>query len=221
MKNLLLTVYERLFDDYGPQKWWPADSRFEVMVGAILTQNTSWTNVEKSVSRLKAAGVMSPVGIRITPQAKLAQLVYSSGYYNMKARKLKAFTNWLGEKFDDDIEAMTRQEVSVLRPELLNVYGIGEETADDILLYALGIPIFVIDTYTKRLTTRLGLAPSGGKYCDYQDEFMNSLPRDTRLFNEYHALIVTHSNNICTKREPQCGGCSLLEVCPTGQSRHM
>ena len=151
MKNLLLTVYERLFDDYGPQKWWPADSRFEVMVGAILTQNTSWTNGEKPVLSLKAAGVMSPVGIRLTQQAELAQLVYSSGYYNMKARKLKAFTKWLGEKFADDIEAMTRQEVSVLRPELLNVYGIGEETADDILLYALDIPIFVIDTFTKIL----------------------------------------------------------------------
>ena len=220
MKNVLLTVYEQLFDDLGPQKWWPAESRFEVMVGAILTQNTSWSNVEKSVSKLKAAGVMSPVGIRITPLAQLAQLVYSSGYYNMKARKLKAFTNWLGEKFNDDIEAMARQEVSVLRRELLNVYGIGEETADDILLYALDMPIFVIDTYTKRLATRLGLAQSDGKYSDYQAQFMNSLPQDVRLFNEYHALIVTHSHNICTKREPQCGRCPLLEVCPTGQSRN-
>ncbi len=218
MNDILIDIYERLLDRYGPQHWWPAESRFEVIVGAILVQNTAWSNVEKAIRNLSDAGVLSPNGFREIEEGVLAQLVYSSGYYKTKARKLKAFVKWLGERFDDDIDAMMGENPAALRLELLNVHGIGEETADDMLLYALDMSVFVIDAYTRRLLFRLGLAPEKGPYSMYQDIFMKHLLADVPLFNEYHALIVTHSANVC-KREPVCQGCCLLEVCPTGRER--
>jgi endonuclease-3 related protein len=218
MRAILTDIYKKLYKKYGPRHWWPAESRFEVMVGAILVQNTAWTNVEKAIHKLSDAGVLSPQGLREIEQDALAQLIYSSGYYNTKARKLKALVDWLGKRFDDDIEAMMNEDLTVLRQELLGVHGIGDETADDILLYALDMPIFVIDTYTKRLLFRLSIAPETGPYSLYQQTFEQHLPPDVLLFNEYHALIVTHGANVC-KKEPVCEGCCLLEVCPTGQDR--
>jgi endonuclease-3 related protein len=214
----LIDLYERLYEKYGPQHWWPAESRFEVMLGAILVQNTAWSNVEKAVRNLNEAGVLSPQGVRDIEEEALAQLIYSSGYYKTKARKLKAFVEWLSERFGDDIDEMMNEDVWSMRQELLGVYGIGEETADDILLYALDMPIFVIDTYTQRLLFRLGLAPETGPYSLYQKLFMEHLPADVPLYNEYHALIVTHAANVC-KKDPACQGCCLLEICPTGQKR--
>ncbi len=218
MRAKLTDVYKKLYKRYGPRHWWPAESRFEVMIGAILVQNTSWSNVEKAVRKLSDAGVLSPQGLREIEQDALAQLIYSSGYYNTKARKLKAFVDWLDEHFDDDIDAMMVEDPMSLRKELLAVHGIGEETADDILLYALDMPIFVVDTYTKRLLFRLGLAPEMGKYSMYQEIYTKNLRADVPLFNEYHALIVTHAANVC-KKEPVCKGCCLFDICPTGQAK--
>ncbi len=208
-------VYRRLLDAYGPQHWWPAEGRFEVMVGAILTQSAAWSNVEKAIERLKAAGKLSPAAIRETPVDELASLVYSSGYYNAKAKKLKALAAYLGERFDDDIDAMRSRDTQSLRVELLDVHGIGHETADDILLYALGMPVFVIDAYTRRLLGRLGVADEKEPYIQHQQLFMAELPSDAGMFAEYHALIVTHAKVSCRK-SPVCEGCALLDLCPTG-----
>ena len=213
----LLNVYERLLRCHGPQHWWPADGRFEVMVGAVLTQSAAWANVRKAISNLKAAGVLSPEPIRSLRQEDLAQLVYPSGYFNSKARKLKALANYLGRRFDDDLDSMAAEETNALRAELLDVYGIGEETADDILLYAVAKPIFVIDAYTRRVFSRLGLAPDKGSYSAYQSLFMDNLDRDVELFKEFHALIVRHGKVVCRK-VPLCEGCCLLDICPTGES---
>ena len=212
----LLDIYERMLERYGSQSWWPGETRFEIMVGAILTQAVSWSNVEKSIANLKAADALSPRAIRELPQDELAVLVYSAGYYNAKARKLKALAEYLGKRFDDDLDAMAREEADALRAELIGVHGIGEETADDILLYAMGKPAFVVDAFTRRVFSRLGLAPERGQYSTYRDLFMHHLPADQGLFAEYHALIVCHAKNVCTKK-PLCRGCCLLQLCPTGR----
>ncbi len=217
MPNPLTDIYDRLLERYGPRDWWPADSRFEVMVGAVLVQNTAWSNAAKAIQALSDAGLLSPKGLRSADETDIAQLIYSSGYYNMKARKLKALVEWLGER-DDDIDTLMAADPVSLREELLGIHGIGEETADDILLYALDMPVFVIDHYTKRLLHRLGLAPEKGPYALYQRLFTDHLPADVPLFNEYHALIVTHAANVC-KKEPACDECCLLPLCPTGKAR--
>ena len=214
----ILEVYRLLLGRYGPQGWWPAESRFEMMVGAVLTQAAAWGNVEKAIANLKEAGAMSPGAIRDMPESRLARLVYPSGYYNAKARKLKTLAEFLGSRFGDDIDAMAREDAWELRPELLEVHGIGEETADDILLYPLGKPVFVIDTYTKRLFFRLGLAPERGSYSLYQALFMENLPADAALMGEIHALIDHHASRVC-RPKPSCEGCCLLEICPTGAER--
>jgi endonuclease-3 related protein len=213
----LLEIYRRMMDRYGPQHWWPAETRFEVMVGAVLTQASAWGNVEKAIANLKSAGVMSPQALRALSDQELAGLVYPSGYYNAKARKLKALAEYLGARFDDDIDSMARVGASPLRAELLGVHGIGEETADDILLYAVGVPVFVVDSYTRRVLFRLGLAPEKGPYALYQALFTRHLRPDTGLFGEYHALIDRHAKDVCKKR-PLCQGCCLLEICPTGMA---
>jgi endonuclease-3 related protein len=210
-------VYELMLGRYGPQHWWPADSWFEMMVGAVLTQSAAWTNVEKAIGNLKSADKLSAEAIRATPQDELAKLVYPSGYYNAKARKLKALVEYLGTTWADDIDAMTREDLVPLRSELLGVHGVGEETADDILLYALDKPVFVIDAYTRRLVDRLGLAPWEDRYSAYQALFMERLEPDAEMYGEYHALIVRHAKEVCRKKAPLCNGCVLQEVCPTGR----
>lgn len=209
-------VYRRLSLRYGPQHWWPADTPFEVMVGAVLTQSTSWTNVEKAMDSLKSADALSPAAIRKLSHEQLARTIYSAGFHNSKARKLKAMVEYLGDRFGDDVEAMKRVDPAVLREELLSVHGIGDETADAILLYALGMPSFVVDAYTRRLFSRLGVAPERDRYGDYQRMFEDSLESDPRIFDEYHALIVTHGKSVCRKR-PLCGDCCLREICATGR----
>ena len=213
----LLRVFGRMLDRYGPQHWWPGDTRFEVMVGAILTQATAWHNVEKAISNLRAAGRLSPRALRDSSQEELARLIYSSGFYNAKARKLKAMAVYLGDRFDDDLDAMSRESAEALRHDLLGVHGIGEETADDILLYALGKSAFVVDNYTRRLFWRLGMAPENGPYATYRSLFDDNLPADPDLMGEFHALIVRHGKDVCT-RNPRCETCCLLEICPTGQA---
>ena len=213
--RLVPEIYRRLLAHHGPQGWWPSDGPFETIVGAILTQNTAWTNVERALANLRAADAMTPSAIRALPDEELAALVRPSGYFRTKARKLKAVAAYLAG-FEDDVELLRDVGTKELRAQLLEVYGIGPETADDIVLYAAHLPSFVIDAYTRRIVDRLGLAPERKRYEAYQSLFEQNLPADAALFNEYHALLDAHAKAVCLKREPRCGECALLDVCATG-----
>jgi len=215
INQTLLNIYHRLMAHYGPQHWWPAREPFEVIVGAILTQSAAWINVEKAIANLKAAGALSPVALRQLPRSEVARLIHSCGYYNAKAQKLKAFAHWLGEQYDDSLTRLFAVSINRLRQQLLAVYGIGEETADSIILYAANKPTFVIDAYTRRIINRLGLTPHNKSYAAYQSLFMANLPADTRLFNEYHALLVCLAKNVC-QPHPLCQQCCLNAADITG-----
>ena len=216
LNEKLLDIYKRLFRRYGPQHWWPGDGAFEVIVGAILTQAASWHGVDKALANLKAQGLMSPKALRAVEQQELASIIRPSVYFNAKSQKLKAFVQHLWEHYDNDLEALLKRDTQQLRHELLSIYGIGEETADDIVLYAAGKPIFVIDAFTRRILDRLGLVPTRDTYGSYQAIFMDNLPHNTGLFNEYHALLDRHAAETCRKKGPSCGECCLLDICPTG-----
>ncbi len=218
LSRRLLDVYHRLYAAYGPQHWWPGESPFEVIVGAILTQSAAWANVEKAIRNLKDAGTLSPQGLTRLSEGDLARLIYPAGYFNTKARKLKAFVALLFQRFDGELERLLAAPVEELRPLLLATHGIGPETADSILLYAAGRPAFVIDAYTRRLFSRLGVTPSRDSYQSWRELFVENLEADTALFNEYHALVVRHGKEVC-RRQPRCEVCPLLEGCPTGGSR--
>lgn len=212
VRQRLLDIHNRLFATYGPQHWWPADEPFEVMVGAILTQSTAWRNVEKAIANLKAASALSPAALRSLDLSEIAALIRPSGYYNAKARKLKALVEWLGDSYGDDIARMSAQGTDKLRCQLLSVYGVGLETADSIILYVANQPVFVIDSYTRRIIGRLGLAPGHESYQAYQTLFMNNLTVDAKLFNEYHALLVQLGKKFCRKL-PLCAQCCLSGLC--------
>jgi len=212
VKQSLLDIYHRLVAHYGAQYWWPASEPFEVIVGAILTQSAAWGNVEKAIANLKAANALSPKALRQLPTSKLAKLIYPCGYYNAKALKLKSFTHWLREYYDDNLDRLFANDTDQLRQQLLSVHGIGQETADSIILYAANKPIFVIDAYTRRIIGRIGLAPTGNSYNAYQALFMDNLPIDTKLFNEYHALLVRLGKDVC-RNHPLCQHCCLNKLC--------
>ena len=205
-------IYQRLVAAYGAQHWWPAREPFEVMVGAILTQSAAWLNVEKAIAGLRAAGALSPQAIRRLPLSELALAIRPCGYYNAKALKLKALAFWLGNDYSDDIDRLFAGSTEDLRRQLLAVHGIGQETADSILLYAAAKPVFVIDAYTRRIIGRIGLAPDSNRYAAYQRLFMDNLPADARLFNEYHALLVRLAKEACRKK-PICRRCALSDIC--------
>ena len=210
----LEAIYRRLMDGYGPQHWWPAEGPFEVMVGAVLTQSAAWSNVEKAIAGLKGAGALSPEALRRLPLAELARLIRPCGYYNAKAVKLKSLARWLGEFCGDDLNRLSAHDTDTLRRELLSIHGVGEETADSILLYAVGKPVFVIDAYTRRIISRLGLAPQDTSYAACQALFRDNLPVDSGLFNEYHALLVSLAKDVCRPR-PLCPKCCLADKCPS------
>ena len=212
LKKALADIYRRLLERFGPQHWWPAEEPFEVIVGAILTQSAAWGNVEKAIGNLRGAGALSPRALRKLPRAKLAELVYPCGYYNAKALKLKAFALWLGNHYGDDLDRLFALDADDLRQQLLSVHGIGPETADSIILYAAGKPVFVIDAYTRRIISRLGFAPEKESYAAYQALFMDNLTPDAQMFNEYHALLVCLGKNVC-RRRPLCEGCCLGDIC--------
>lgn len=212
LNRQLTEIYRLLLARYGPQHWWPGDTPFEVIVGAILTQSAAWANVEKAISNLKRAGAMTPASLRRLPLDKLAKLIYPSGYYNAKALKLKSFVERLEEAHEDSLERLFSLDIHQLRSELLNIHGIGPETADSIILYAAYKPIFVIDAYTRRILTRLGFNPSSDNYSAFQEIFMDNLPADEKLFNEYHALLVRHGKEVCRKT-PLCDNCCLRQLC--------
>ena len=203
-------IFDILLAHYGSQHWWPAETPFEVMIGAVLVQNTAWQNACKAIDNLKNAGLVSALAIRDTSNDRLARLIVSSGYFNIKTQRLKALCEWLLEQ--GDIAVLKDQSLSDLRKDLLAIHGIGNETADDILLYALEKPIFVIDAYTRRLFSRLGLVEHDASYKELQSSFQQALDSDVNLFNEYHALIVKHGKNICQKK-PVCMKCCLQQHC--------
>ena len=211
MKNLLMAVYHKLYKAYGPRHWWPGETSFEVMVGAILTQNTSWRNVEKAIQRLKAKGVLNPQGIFYLRRSQLASLIKSSGYYRIKADRLKSFMGFLFEEYDGDLKRMKRARLVELRTKLLGVKGIGPETADSILLYGLKKPVFVVDAYTRRVLSRHGVISEEASYEEIQKLFMMHLPLDEKLFNEYHALFVQAGKMVC-KKTPRCDICPLKGI---------
>jgi endonuclease-3 related protein len=214
----LLDAYECLLRYYGPQHWWPAETRFEIIVGAILTQSVAWSNVEKAIANLKAAQALNPAVLDALSVDELAWLIRPAGYYNAKARKIKAFVAYLREHYQYDLDVLFTKEVDALRNELLAIHGIGPETADSIVLYAAGKAVFVVDAYTRRLASRLGLVSNDISYGDLQAAFENNLPHQTPIFQEYHALIVRHAKLICRKI-PLCEACPLLSMCEFGQSQ--
>jgi endonuclease-3 related protein len=216
-RRRLMALYRRLFRRFGPQGWWPGSSRFEVIVGAILTQNTAWSNVERAITRMRTERILTARAIDAAPQRRLARLIRSSGYYNMKAGRLKQFTRFLLTRYDGSLRRMFRTYLPTLREELLGVPGIGEETADSILLYAGDRPIFVVDTYTRRVIERHGLARGNARYREIQRLFMDHLPADAALFNEYHALLVAVGKTYC-RTTPRCDSCPLRFDLPGGTS---
>ena len=213
--EIISDIYRRLFACFGPQRWWPGETPFEVMVGAILTQSASWHNVELAIGSLKQAGALSPEALREISLDELGRLIHSSGYYNAKAKKLKALVEWL-RHYGDSLKKAFSGNLDDKRQELLGIHGIGPETADSILLYAAGKSIFVIDAYTRRIIERIGTAPQKDSYNAYQRLFTSNLKQDARFFNEYHALLVKLGKDICRKK-PLCSACCLREICRYGR----
>ncbi|RKU17191.1 endonuclease [Candidatus Poribacteria bacterium] len=209
LNKKLLDLYHQLRAEHGALKWWPADTPFEVALGAILTQATAWRNVVKAIDNLKAADAFTPEQIHAISQDELEQLLRPSGYFRMKTKKVRAFVEHIVKR---PMQVMFEQDVSELREELLSIYGVGPETADSIILYAAEKPSFVVDTYTYRLLSRLGWVEGNFHYARLRALFMDNLPHEVELFNEYHALIVRHGARVCQKT-PQCQACGLQSVC--------
>lgn len=214
----LLFIYRKLLNFFGEQRWWPADTPFEVIVGAVLTQNTNWRNVERAIQNLKRAEVLTPQRLITVEKSKLTELIRPAGYYNVKAKRLKDFMDFLNREYRGDLEIMFNESLPSLREKILKVKGVGFETADSILLYAGGKPIFVIDAYTKRVLFRHGIIADGATYQDIQDLFMHTLPQDISLYREYHALLVKLAKTFC-KPKPRCTGCPLEEGWPISRKK--
>lgn len=207
--NPVQLYYKALFENLGPQNWWPARTPFEVIVGAILTQNTSWTNVERAIANLRRENLLTPGALETVPFARLASLIRSSGYFRQKAKKLKAFVRFLRTQYSGSLARMFRTPTAVLREKLLAVHGIGPETADSILLYAGKKDVFVIDAYTKRILSRHGLVPEDVPYEELRSLIESALLRDVSRYNEFHALLVMAGKNWCRPRDPRCAECPL------------
>jgi endonuclease-3 related protein len=215
--RIVREAFDRLLTRLGPQHWWPGETPFEVVVGALLTQNTAWRNVERAIAALERAGALSAEGIAALDEERLAELVRPSGYYRQKAARLKGLVAFI--EGEGGLEALLARPAPELREALLSVKGVGPETADSIVLYAAGKPAFVVDAYTRRIASRLGLCQPDASYDELQRLFASSLPEDVPLFNEYHALLVALGKDVCLKREPRCDGCPLAELCPFPRSR--
>jgi endonuclease-3 related protein len=218
--NELLMIHKKLYRCFGPQNWWPGDTPFEIAVGAVLTQNTNWGNVEKAIQNLKKQGVLSSRGIHGLSVKELALLIKPAGYFNVKAKRLRSFLDFLMNEYHGRMENMAREDLTQLRPKLLGIHGIGPETADSILLYALEKPIFVIDAYTKRILSRHGIMASDRSYAEFQELFQASLKRDLHLYNEYHALFVRVGKTFCRRTNPLCEKCPLHDMPLSGHKLH-
>jgi endonuclease-3 related protein len=208
-RDILLKIYNSLYHYFGPLNWWPGDTPFEIMVGAILTQNTSWSNVEKAINNLKKENLLEPWKLYRINQERLAQLIKPSGYYNIKAQRLKNFLNLFVEEFEGSTKKMFSDDSKELRKKLLKINGIGPETADSILLYAGKKAFFVVDAYTKRIFSRHKLISKDSTYYQIQEFFIKNIDRDIELFNEFHAQIVMLGKTICTSKNPDCAKCPI------------
>lgn len=209
----LQRIYDLLLTHYGVQNWWPAESAWEIMVGAILTQNTSWTNVARALDNLRRENLLSPAAMRELEIGRLQELVRSAGFVTSKPKRLKGLAEFLFEHYDGDPANLRGADLGTQRAQLLALNGIGPETADDILLYVAEQPTFVIDAYTRRIFYRLGWVPETITYHELQALFMSHLPADVALFKEYHALLDVHAKRTCTKRAPRCEACPLNPIC--------
>ncbi len=205
----LRRFYRRLYHHYGPQRWWPARTRFEVILGALLTQNTNWGNVEKALNNLRREDLLDPSRLSRVRAPRLQRLLRPSGYFRLKARAVQHFLHHLKKHYGGSLRQMLARPAVELREELLNLNGIGEETADSMLLYAAGRPVFVIDAYTRRVLHRHGLAAERGSYGELQDIFHRYLPPRASLYNEYHALLVSVGKSYCHRQKPDCAACPL------------
>ncbi|MDX9715455.1 MAG: hypothetical protein RBT37_08510 [Dissulfurispiraceae bacterium] len=212
-KKLLKRIYKILHKHFGPQFWWPGDTPFEVAVGAILTQNTNWSNVEKAVFNLKKAKVLNASAMSRLQHEELAALIKPAGYFNVKAKRLKSFLDFLNSEYSGSMTKMKKASADLLRQQLLGVNGIGPETADSMLLYALNKPVFVIDAYTKRILSRHEIMDAAADYHEYQQLFHDSFDNDFALFNEYHALIVRLGKDFC-RPNPLCSSCPIKSLLP-------
>lgn len=213
----LREYYDALFAAHGPQHWWPGRTRFEIIVGAILTQNTSWTNVARAIASLRREKLLSPRAIESVSNVHLARLIRSSGYFRQKTKKLKAFVHFLRTRYSGSLTKMFRTPTTTLRAQLMAVHGIGPETADSILLYAGNHPFFVVDAYTRRVLERHSLAHRKLSYEDIRALFESSLPPSFRMYNEFHALIVRTGKEYCRARAPRCDECPLKSFLPSTQ----
>ncbi len=213
---MLQEVYRRLFEAFGPQHWWPAETTFEMIVGAMLTQNTSWKNVERALDNLRKADLLEPKALYAVPLEELEELLRPAGYFRIKARRLRSLLEFIVERYDGSLEAMFQVGVEELRRQLLEVHGVGPETADSILLYAGQMPSFVVDTYTHRILARHGWIDFDADYHQIKDYLESELPRDVPLYNEYHALLVRLAKDYCRKQRPKCEECPLRELLPPG-----
>jgi endonuclease-3 related protein len=210
-QKIFIDIYRRLYEKLGPQHWWPADTAFEVMVGAILTQNTNWQNVESAIHNIKSAGLLSPRPL-LKNARRIPGLVRPAGYYNVKSRRLVAFLKYLVEKYEGNVSDFKRRSTGDIRNELLSIPGIGRETADSMLLYALRRPVFVIDAYTRRIFARHGVFDADLDYDEIREMFEKNLPAEEKTYNEYHALIVRTGKTYCRKNEPRCTDCPLRSI---------
>lgn len=210
-RNKIYSIYKTLYRRLGPQDWWPGDTDFEVMVGAILTQNTTWTNVEKAITNLKTGNILAPKKLDMAPLGKLKKMIKPSGFYNIKTARLKEFLRFLKNKCNYDIGRLKNSDIGTLRVELLNVKGIGPETADSIILYALDKPTFVVDAYTKRIFSRHKIFDKNSGYEEIKNIFEENLPKRIKIYNEFHALIVNVGKNYCRAKKMLCDECPLKE----------
>jgi len=214
MSSIPLQVYERLLNVFGPQHWWPGDSPFEIVVGAVLVQNTAWRNVERAIENLREAGVMESHALYALPPQELAELIRPAGYFQVKAKRLRNLLKFVIDEFDGSLDDMFRTSLQTLREQLLAVHGIGPESADAILLYAGGLNTFVVDTYTHRILARHGWIDYDADYHQIKDHFESTLPADAQLYNEYHALLVRVGKDYCKRTAPKCETCPLQEFLP-------
>lgn len=216
--NKFEKLYDVLLAHFGPQHWWPAKTPFEVCVGAILTQNTAWVNVEKAIAVLKKKKLLSPRALRGVSSDRLARAIRSSGYYNQKAKRLKLFARWFGDSMGDSFGSAKGIPTSKLRDRLLAISGIGPETADSMLLYAFGRASFVVDAYTCRVVERHGMIHEGASYSEVKELFESNLRKSVRLYNEYHALLVQLGKHFC-RPTPQCTDCPVSQAAPAASHR--
>ncbi len=212
MSELVSVMYAKAYDHFGPQNWWPGDTPLEIMVGAVLTQNTNWANVERAIANLKSKGPLTLQFLLNLSHEQLAEAIRPAGYLNLKAKRLRNLLVFLQQRFAGDIEQMRKISLDQLRQELLQVNGIGEETADSILLYALQKPSFVIDGYTYRILRRHAMIAKEADYIEMQNLFVDNLPSETSLYNEYHALLVAIGKNYCRPRNPLCMSCPFQGI---------